>query len=221
MLKKIFQINWAVTILFNLKYFSIGNALKFPVLLFGRFDLQKLGGVITIADTIILRTGMVKIGVHSVGIFDKSKKTILNIHGEIIFNGSAIIGRGSALSVGKDSKLNFGDNFEITASSSIMASGGRNISIGDNCLVSWDVLIMSTDFHKIIKDGVIVNMPADVIIGNEVWICARAIILKGSNISNGSIIGADSIVNNALDVQNAIYVGNPIIKVKNNILWEK
>lgn len=219
MIKLLFSVNWPLTIFFNFKYFRISQAFKLPVILFGLFDLQRLSGKISISKNADLRLGMIKIGKHSVGIFDRKKRTILNIHGEILFNGSATIGRGTALSIGENSKLIFGNNFQITASSTIIASGGCTIQIGNDCLFSWDVLIMNTDFHKIIIENVIVNSPADVIIGNHVWICTGALILKGSYLPNGSIIGAKSIVNKTLSKQNSLYAGTPIIEVKSNVFW--
>ncbi len=71
-------------------------------------------------------------------------KGIGRINGIINFNGRRNIGHGSKISVGKDGILTFGQNFNITAESSIVCY--NNISFGNNCLLSWDILIMDTDF---------------------------------------------------------------------------
>ena len=78
---------------------------------------------------------------------------------------------------------------------------------------------MDTDFHKIFKDEELLNPPKEVIIGNKVWIGCRNTILKGTVISDGSIIGACSIVSSRLEESNVIYSGNPAKKVKENITW--
>ena len=44
-------------------------------------------------------------------------------------------------------KLIFGDNSEITAESVIVFY--KEIIFGENCLISWDNLIMDTDLHRI------------------------------------------------------------------------
>ena len=44
-------------------------------------------------------------------------------------------------------KIVFGDNFCVTANSAIVCVS--NINFGSNVLLSWDILILDTDFHKI------------------------------------------------------------------------
>ena len=43
--------------------------------------------------------------------------------------------------------LSFGDRFSISANSSIICTD--KITFGDDVLISWDSLIMDTDFHSI------------------------------------------------------------------------
>ena len=73
--------------------------------------------------------------------------------------------------------LHFGDNFDVTGSSSIICS--KNITFGNDSLLSWDILIMDSDFHPILnrnKDRV--NSPLPINIENGVWIGCRSTILK-------------------------------------------
>jgi len=162
---------------------------------------------------------MIKIGFGEVGIFDKKySRSILELYGKIIFYGMANIGASSKLSVGKDGILLLGNNFTITGESSIVCY--KKISFGENCLVSWDCLFMDTDFHKILDvNNVVLNEPEQIIIRNKVWIGCKCLVLKGANIKNGSIIGANSTVLNELENENSIYAGNPIKCIKNNVIW--
>lgn len=104
---------------------------------------------------------------------------------------SVVIGKDSVLSGvhifvnGEDSHLVIGKNVHINASiyqpTHINAFGHkRKVLIGDNCLISNNVEIHTSDYHKIFDgNGNRVNENKNVIIGNNVWIGLRSIILKG------------------------------------------
>lgn len=89
---------------------------------------------------------------------------------------------GARIEVGKGTYLN--RNTEIVA--------GESIKIGRNCKIAWDVLIMDTDQHALVPGGPV--QTGRVMIGDDVWIGARAIILKGVEIGDGAVIGAGAIV---------------------------
>lgn len=74
----------------------------------------------------------------------------------------------------------------------------ESVVIGDGCLLGADVIISDTDFHPVnsferryLKTGV---ATAPVVIGRDVFIGVRAIVLKGASIGDGSVIGAGSVV---------------------------
>ena len=65
--------------------------------------------------------------------------------------------------------------------------------------------------HGILPDKLIRTQPythAPVTIGDDVWIGASAVVLKGFSIGNGAVIGAGAIVTKPIP-PNAIAVGNP------------
>jgi len=209
-------INWK-TIYINFKYFSLKNALKLPILISRNVWLKNCSGKIDILGNIY--SGMIRIGFGEVGIFDKKhSRSILEFSGKIIFNGTANIGHGSKICVGKDGILTMGNNFNITAESSIVCY--KKITFGENCLISWDNLFLDTDLHKILNENnEIINEPKEIIIGKNVWIGCRCLILKGTDINDGNIIGANTTVANKLENKNSIYIGNPIKCIKQNIKW--
>lgn len=204
------------TILFNFKYFPLRVAIKFPVLISKNVLLKNLGGTIELPDTI--KSGMIKIGFGYVGIFDKNRaRTILENSGKIIFHGTCSIGHGSKISVGKNGILTIGENFTITAESSIICF--KSIIFGKRVLISWDCLIMDTDFHRIRADGKLTNPDKPIQIGNNVWICCRNLILKGSKIPDGCVIAAGSLTTGKFDEINCIIGGNPSKIFKSGITW--
>ncbi|MBP1839113.1 acyltransferase [Formosa algae] len=203
------------TLYFNFKYLPFKEAVKLPVFLSRHVCLKKIKGKVIINSKI--RTGMIKIGFGDVSIFDNKKsRTILKLTGTIIFNGNTDIGHGACLSIG--GVLELGNNFNITAESSIICS--KNIKFGDNVLMSWECLFMDSDLHTIIDEkGNVINSPKSIIIGDNVWIGCRCTLLKGSRIANGSIIGAGSIITNDISMDSGLFVGSPARLIKKGLTW--
>jgi acetyltransferase-like isoleucine patch superfamily enzyme len=88
------------------------------------------------------------------------------------------------------------------------------ITIGSDCLFGADTLVTDNDHHALVPalrnkhnamDAVAV---APVRIGSNVFIGARAIILKGTSIGDGAVIGAGAVVTGEIP-PNVIAVGNP------------
>ena len=205
------------TIYFNLRYFKISQAIKLPIFVSYNTKFKELKGNIEVPND--AKYGTVKIGFGDVGIFDKYKRrTYLQITGCIRFKGKARIGHGSSLSV--NGNLELGNNFVITAESKIICK--KEIKFGENCLISWDCLFMDTDFHKInSKEKLHINIDKPIIIGNNVWIGCRNLILKGTKISDNSVVSANSKVNKSFEETNVILSGNPACVIKRNISWEE
>lgn len=206
------------TIYFNLKYLPFKQAIQFPILVSNKLYLRVIAGKIQIDAP--LRTGMIQIGFGDVGLFDNKKsRSIWDVSGNIIFRGNCQIGHGSKISVGEKGNLVIGKDFLVTAESTIVAFD--HVEFGNNCLLSWDILIMDTDFHPI-KDenGFVINGNKPIFIGNKVWIGCRTMVLKGSVIPDNTVIGANSMVTHQLEKSNSIYVGNPCKLIKEKISWE-
>ena len=207
------------TIYLNFRYLPFKQAIKFPILVSRRVRIRAAKGSITINGTKWL--GMIRIGMDSVGIFDNVKsRFIWQVYGNVIFNGSCFLGHGCKISVAENATLSFGNNFCCTAESSIVSV--KNISIGNDCMFSWDILIMDTDWHPITDyKHNILNPPKSIRIGNNVWIGCRTTITKGTSIANGSIIAAGSIVSKNITESNCIIGKNPLQIIKRNVLWSK
>jgi acetyltransferase-like isoleucine patch superfamily enzyme len=88
---------------------------------------------------------------------------------------------GALIKIGNGTYLNRGT--EIVAA--------QQVSIGRECMVARDVIIMDTDQHTL-ATGEQISRP--VTIEDRVWIGARTIILKGVTIGHDAVIGAGSVV---------------------------
>lgn len=97
-------------------------------------------------------------------------------------------------------------------------SAASEIVIGDCCLLSAEVRIHDNDGHPLDPENRRANLPitpkdvSPVKIGDNVWIGARATILKGTTLGDNSVIGTGAVVTS--DVQpNTIVAGNPAREV--------
>jgi acetyltransferase-like isoleucine patch superfamily enzyme len=106
----------------------------------------------------------------------------------------------------------------ISPNSSIVCF--KNISVGNNVRISWETILMDTDFHKI-KDmkGSILNPPKPIKIGNNVWIGMRASIMKGTHVYDNVIVGARSYLNKPIRESNCLIAGNPAKILKRKVTW--
>ncbi|RBL93506.1 acyltransferase [Chitinophaga flava] len=216
-LKLLFQLNLK-TIYFNFKYFPFSQAVKLPVWVSRRVYLRDLRGKIKFECPV--KPGMVRLGYAGVGIFDhKKSRSIWEVRGEVIFRGKAVIGHGSKISVGENATLILGNNFTISAESTIVTTS--KVQFGDNNLLSWDILVMDTDFHTIKNEsGDVINEPKPIIVGDKVWIGCRCLILKGANIPSNCVIGANSVLSKELEKEKSLYAGNPIKHLKEEVIWD-
>nr|WP_256676296.1 acyltransferase [Pseudomonas sp. CM27] len=89
-------------------------------------------------------------------------------------------------------------------------------------MIAASVQIRADDAHPIfcVKSGERLNLPEPVIIGNHVWIGARAAILGGTSIGDGSIIGFGSIVKGVFP-NNCIVAGTPARLIRKDVAWER
>ena len=66
-----------------------------------------------------------------------------------------------------------------------------------------------------------INEPKDIVIGNHVWIGKRVQCLKGTVISDNSIVGAGSLVTKEFCESNVIVAGNVAKVIKKGVSWKR
>ena len=203
------------TIYFNLKYFPIDIALKLPVIIYNRVNLMQINGSVIIEGPIKL--GMIRIGIVETRFFDKKLRSVWDVSGEVTFKGPAHICHGSTLCV--DGRLILGKDFALNSQNQIICK--KLISIGDDVMISWDTLIMDTDFHNITIEGEVINPPQPIVIGDHVWVGCRCTIMKGTKIQDNTIIAASSLLVKEYAVGNCIIGGTPAKVLKTGTEWDR
>ncbi len=204
------------TLMFNFHYFPFRTAIKFPVLISKKVRLLKLKGRLHLG---MIEKGIVKIGFFdNTPIFDYKKDFFLfSNEGEIHFRGKCKLGSGSKIDVESGAKLLFGKNFRITSNSSIRCK--KYISFGDDCLISWNTQFLDGDYHSILIDGIKANPDSEISIGNHVWVCCDSLILKGTSVADGCVIGAGSVLCGKSYDPHCLIAGVPGIEIKKDIDW--
>lgn len=92
-------------------------------------------------------------------------------------------------------KMDLGKHISI-ANNVILDCRG-SLKIGDNSIIGFETVILTSTHRHEQKDVPIRKQgmfSKPIIIGNDVWIGARAIIMPGITINDGAIIGANSVV---------------------------
>lgn len=223
-LKKIWyvisEVNIFFTIRANIHYVGFKSLWMFPVIVYRGVKIRNLGGVFFEAK---IAPAMVSIGGGGIGTIDfRYERTVWDNRGTIIFAGKASFGRGARLSVSEGGELRIGDSFHLSGRSSIICD--YKISFGNNLLLSWDILIMDSDFHPIRNNkGNMVNPPQEIVIGNHVWVGCRTMILKGVNICDDVIIAAGSLVSKDITEPHAVWKssGDSLGVIKHDVSWDQ
>ncbi len=208
------------TIIFNLRYLPFRVAIKFPIFVGKKVRIVKLKGELIIDAPI--KPGMIRIGHGFVGIFDKrSTYALWCNHGTIIFKGEALIKFGAKINVDKGGTLILGDKFRISCNSSIVCA--ERIELGVNNRISWDSLIIDTDYHRIFDKETheLINRNKGIKLGNNVWVGYRATIQKGVKLNDNIIIASNSLVNKSHYGTNQILGGIPAKVIKKDVYWKE
>lgn len=111
---------------------------------------------------------------------------------------------GRRVSIGQRTFINHKCYFE---------SGRGSIEIGDNCLLAPAVMLL-TSVHERDSEGVVSRSSTSlpVVVGDNVWLGARAMVLPGVSIGDGCVVGAGAVVTRDC-APGGVYVGVPAERV--------
>jgi acetyltransferase-like isoleucine patch superfamily enzyme len=110
---------------------------------------------------------------------------------------------GVRLECWRDATVRIGDGTYLNRNTEIVAA--QSVTIGRDCKIGRDVIIMDTDQHALPGRSL---ETSPVVIGDRVWIGARAIVLKGVTIGHDTVVGAGAIVTRSLPPR-TVAVGQP------------
>ena len=158
------------------------------------------------------------IHINLIDIKGSKKESVLFVrpNGKLIVNGTVRLLSGATLQVQKEASIEIGEAY-INHNVTIIAA--NNMKLGNGLLISRNVTIFDSDFHKIIDStDKQINTARNVEIGDHVWIGVNATLLRGTSIGEGTVIGAGSVVGGKIK-EGTMAAGNPA-RSYSEIKWE-
>ncbi len=152
----------------------------------------------------------------------------------IIANGEVKVGRGvrnichATIIMGRGSRIDrnvtfsdkgtiiIGENTNIAEGTWIYAGKAGGVTIGNNCLIARGVFIIDSD-HGLKKGTIIDEQPnvyTPISIGNDCLLGHRCIILRGTALGDGCVVGAGAVVKGTF-ADNVVLGGVPAKAIKN------
>ena len=114
--------------------------------------------------------------------------------------------------IGGIGDITLGDNCYVNSGSMIYSGDG--VSIGDNSLISPNVVIAATN-HEFANSKTLIPLqglkqtPTEIVIGKDVWIGSESIILNNTIIEDGCFFSTKSTILGSLRT-NCVYTGYPL-----------
>lgn len=120
-----------------------------------------------------------------------------------------------------DSTVYIGKDCSFNKALHMIASEQQSIVIGDDCLFSFGIFIRTADAHLVYDciSKTRINPSASVFIGDHVWIGQNALLLKGTKIGSGAIVGGAACIANKKIPSNVSAAGNPARVIRENVFF--
>ena len=126
------------------------------------------------------------------------------------------------VSIYRESVLFIGKNNYFNGKLNLILSERRHIAIGNDGLYSFGIWLRTADPHLIYSCETLsrINPSKNILIGDHVWVGQGSLILKGSSIHSGSIIGAHSTVSNKKICSNESWGGAPAKLIAKDVFFD-
>ena len=207
------------TILFNFRSLPFSQAIKLPIIIgYNVKVLETHKGIITFSDRVEkIRFGMIRFGFGGPrGIVSNKRGEVVLEKGMLVFDGEAFFGEGSSIRL--NANLHIGKHFSASKNAFVSCSANGS-SIGDNVMFGWNVSVRDSDGHTIYHYGEPKKSQKPFKIGNHVWVCAEAHILKGVEIGNDSVVAYRSTVTKSFPQNGVLIGGSPAKQLQEGINW--
>lgn len=135
-------------------------------------------------------------------------------HLSIVGNNGVLVGPGSVIRI--DGTVELGDCF-INFDSKLICE--EEIVIGDGTSISWNVTILDSNRHDLVKPSGKSTKTEPILIGDDVLIGHSTTVSKGVSIGDGSVVAAGSVVIDDVP-PNKIVAGNPATVIDDVERWD-
>lgn len=149
-------------------------------------------------------------------VYIKGNNNTLNIAKNCVIKESVFFFEGD------NCEITLGEGTTVESAAFVVFEKNNKIITGNDCMFARDITVRTSDSHSIIdlKSKKRINPAKSIFIGNHVWVCAHAHILKGVSIGDNSIIALGCVVSH--DVPGSCIAGcNPNKVIRKNITWDR
>lgn len=144
-----------------------------------------------------------------------------NLENSVLYLSSNIHEYSVNISLHKNNVCFMGKNNFFNGRTTFVLSEAKNIILGDDCFISYNVVFRTSDghciYHTSSKDRL--NYAKSIYVGDHVWFGQNAMVFKGSKIGSGSVIGAGSVVSNKTVKSNTTSAGAPLRLIHEDTFW--
>lgn len=165
------------------------------------------------------------------------KNNILYCEDNVIIQNSKIVFNGSNsliylsrsrheyrlnVSINHNQVFFMGQNNYMNGILNAVLSEQAHIFIGSDGIFSFDIWLRNADPHLIYSSETMkrMNPTKSIYMGDHVWLGQSAMILKGTKIGSGSIVGAMSLLSGKTVPSNTCWGGNPAKLLRTGVFWE-
>ena len=210
------------TIYFNFKVLPFKEAIKFPFMVSRHVKIRGVNRNSFVVKSKSLPTASMRIGFgDSLTARRESLKGLISIqdNGRIVVGKDLGLSQGCVLSV-KNGCITLENHFRCNYSTTIDCAES-DITFGNDVVCGWNVTIKNSDGHTVIYDNRQRPQSKTIQVGDHVWICAFATILKGTIIGSDSIVAYGSLLSKTIEKNGVLYGGVPARVIRENVNWKE
>jgi acetyltransferase-like isoleucine patch superfamily enzyme len=162
------------------------------------------------------------IDIHPLTRLSNLKITLQGNNGLLKIGEGVVWKKGEVWLADHCNTLLVGNRTSIEEAHIAVGDNNTSISLGEDCMLAYDIEIRSTDSHSVLdlESGLRINSGKSITIGNHVWVGAHSTILKGCSIGNHAIIASGAVITKNAEA-NTIYGGFPAKPIRKNVSWSR
>ncbi len=188
------RVNWLKTFIVNLRMFPLRDAVKLPVMCYGKVNFIAVGGAkIRLSE---IRKGVLKVG-YDLTAYRSCGATTLKLlkDSQLYVDGVVVLMQGSSVVVGQHAVLTMKNHSTLGDRAEIICR--KEVTVGSYSEITWECQVTDFASHNI-KDkstGKYRNLFRPVFIGDYCWIGNRTTIQPGTRLSDHIIVASNSLLN--------------------------
>lgn len=182
---------------------------------------NKIIGTAQLLNSKLIFNGKNNIVFFEEGVILENSCIIFNGNNSLVYLSKSSSSYKVSIMIHNDSACYFGGSTYFGGVINISLSERKNVIFGSNLLISTGISVRTADPHLIFDCSSYkrVNPSKSVFVGDHVWVGQDALLLKGTRIGSGSIVGARAVVQKEIP-SNSTCGGVAAKVIKEGIFWD-